>query len=105
MFRLSRPGAPVIMLQHGILASSWCWLVNTPERSLGILLWKHGYDVWLSNSRGNTFGRKNTHMNPLFNKKFWDYTFDDMGRLDVIANVKHVLNSTQKESLTYIGWS
>ena len=42
-FRLPKPNAPVVLLQHGVLASSWCWLVNAPERSLGILLWRMGH--------------------------------------------------------------
>lgn len=105
LFRLSRPGAPVVMLQHGILASSWCWLVNTPEKSLGIALWRLGYDVWLTNSRGNTYSRNHTKYHPLFNEKFWDYTFDDMGNYDVIANIQHVLGITRKDTLTFVAWS
>lgn len=105
MFNLARPGAPVVLLQHGILASSWCWLVNTPERSLGILLWEMGYDVWLTNSRGNTYSRNHTKYRPLLNKKFWDYTFTEMGNYDVIANVQYILSSTRQEKLTFVGWS
>lgn len=105
LFRLPRPGAPAVLLQHGILASSWCWLVNTPERSLGIVLWRKGYDVWLSNSRGNTFSRNHTRLSPVLSKKFWDFTFDDMGRFDVVANLKYVVSSTQQAKVTYIGWS
>jgi len=104
-FRLPRPGAPVALLQHGILASSWCWLVNTPEKSLGIKLWNMGYDVWLTNSRGNLYSLNHTKYHPLFNKKFWDYTFDDMGNSDVIANVQHIIDATGKDALTYVGWS
>jgi len=105
MFRLPRPGAPVVLLQHGILASSWCWLVNTPEKSLGIVLWNIGYDVWLTNSRGNTYSRNHTKYRPYFDSRFWDYTFDDMGNFDVIANVQHILGVTQKDTLTFVGWS
>jgi len=105
MFRLPRIGAPVAILQHGILASSWCWLVNTPEKSLGIALWKMGYDVWLTNSRGNTFSRNHTKYKPFLDVKFWDYTFNDMGEYDVIANVQHVISATQQKTVTFIGWS
>ena len=104
-FRLPRPGNPVVLLQHGILASSWCWLVNTPEKSLGILLWQMGYDVWLPNSRGNTFSRNHTTLKPFLNKEFWNYTFDDMARFDVVANVRYALHVSGQERLTFVGWS
>lgn len=105
LFRLPHPNAPVAMLQHGVLASSWCWLVNSPEKSLGILLWNMGYDVWLTNSRGNTFSRNHTQYKPLLNKEFWNYTFDDMGYFDVVANVQYTLSATSKKDLTFVGWS
>eukprot|EP00434_Breviolum_minutum_P034673 symbB.v1.2.030691.t3/scaffold3488.1/size55655/5 len=105
VFRLPHKNAPVVILQHGVLASSWCWLVNSPEKSLGILLWRMGYDVWLTNSRGNTFSRNHTEYNPSFNQKFWNYTFEDMGYFDVSANVRYVLTTTSKSDLTFVGWS
>lgn len=103
LFRLARPGASVMLLQHGILASSWVWLVNRPEQSLGMVLWNMGYDVWLSNSRGNTFSRNHTTLEPS-TRKFWNFTFGDM-RLDVVANIRHVINTTLRDTLTYVGWS
>ncbi len=105
MFRLPHKNAPVVLLQHGVLASSWCWLVNSPEKSLGILLWRMGYDVWLTNSRGNTFSRNHTEYHPSFNKKFWNYTFEEMGYFDVSANVRYILTTTSKSDLTFVGWS
>mmetsp|Transcript_115985 Transcript_115985/g.339156 ORF Transcript_115985/g.339156 Transcript_115985/m.339156 type:complete len:397 (-) Transcript_115985:176-1366(-) len=105
VFRLPRPGAPVVLLQHGVLASSWCWLVNTPEKSAGIVLWKMGYDVWLTNSRGNTYSRNHTRLHSFLDKKFWDYTFDDMANYDVPTNVDNILKATGKSSLTFVGWS
>lgn len=105
MFRLPRIGAPVAILQHGILASSWCWLVNSPEKSLGIALWQMGYDVWLTNSRGNTFSRNHTKYKPFLDAKFWDFTFNEMGEYDVIANIQHIVAATQQKSLTFIAWS
>eukprot|EP00929_Paragymnodinium_shiwhaense_P103678 TRINITY_DN6734_c0_g1_i1.p1 TRINITY_DN6734_c0_g1~~TRINITY_DN6734_c0_g1_i1.p1 ORF type:complete len:416 (+),score=78.76 TRINITY_DN6734_c0_g1_i1:51-1250(+) len=103
-YRLRREGAPVVLLQHGVLASSWCWIINTPERSLGMVLYNAGYDVWMPNSRGNTFSRNHTSLKPLLNKAFWDYTFDDMA-LDVHANIDMILKQTGKQTLTYVGWS
>ena len=105
-FRLPQnTSSPVVMLQHGILASSWCWLVNTEDKSLAISLWQMGYDVWLPNSRGNTFSRNHTKLKPFLNKQFWNFTFDDMATFDVVANIRYALNVSAKATLSFVGWS
>lgn len=37
--------------------------------------------------------------------KFWDFTFADMGRYDVPANFKYVLDFTGKKRMAYVGHS
>merc|ERR1712007_89699 len=36
---------------------------------------------------------------------FWNFSFSDLARHDVPANIKYVLNATGKEMLTYMGHS
>lgn len=108
IFRMPRPGAPVLLLQHGILCSSWHWLVNSPSIAPGIQLHNAGYDIWMTNTRGNTYSRNHTTLDPGLNKsgkKFWNFTFAEMGRFDVPANIKYILAHTGKADLTFIGWS
>jgi hypothetical protein len=57
--------APVVLLQHGILASAWCWVINDKNHTPAFQLWELGYDVWLSNSRGNDFSLNHTHLSEL----------------------------------------
>ena len=82
--------AKVALLQHGILASSWCWLDN-PNTTMApaVHMWNLGYEVWLSNSRGNTFGRNHTTLS-VDSTAFWNFTFGDMGAFDIPAVVRCV---------------
>ena len=51
--------------------------------SLGFILADNGYDVWINNSRGNRYSRSHVFLDPDVDKhKFWDYSFEDMGRYD-----------------------
>lgn len=40
---------PVVLLQHGLLASSECWISNRAEIAPAFRLADAGYDVWLAN--------------------------------------------------------
>ncbi|QDZ26026.1 lipase [Chloropicon primus] len=94
----------VVILQHGLLGSSFGWVVNLPHQSLAYLLADAGYDVWLPNSRGNTFSRNNTHYDP-DSTEFWDYSWDDQAKYDLPAVYKYVLGVTGSEDLAYVGHS
>ena len=53
--RLPNPNATkTIFLQHGILASSWCWL-SSSQYAPAVLLYRQGYEIFLGNNRGNIF--------------------------------------------------
>ena len=97
-------GKPVVLLQHGVMDSADCWVVNTKEKSLGLILADHGYDVWLSNSRGNKYSNKHTNKNITY-KDYFTYSFQQMGQYDVPANIDYILSKTKQPDLVYIGHS
>lgn len=95
------PKRPAVLLQHGLLDSSYTWVNNFPKESLGFLLADAGYDVWLSNSRGNTYSTFPAHPPA----SYWQFTWDEMAEFDLPANVDYVLNQTGHKTLSYIGHS
>jgi len=102
-----KPGAPVVLFQHGNLASMWSYLAHENlEVNAPYVVWKMGYDVWLTNNRGNIFARNSTTIkNITYSKQFWNFTFTEMGVHDVPAHVNYVLEATNRKTLTYVGWS
>ncbi|XP_046650053.1 gastric triacylglycerol lipase-like isoform X1 [Daphnia pulicaria] len=96
-------GRPVL-LQHGLLSTDVDWITNPARQSLGFRLADLGYDVYLSNARGNTYSRRHIHLDPK-KRAYWNFSYDEMGLYDVPANVDFILKLSQKSKLIYIGHS
>ncbi|XP_033213978.1 lipase 3-like isoform X2 [Belonocnema kinseyi] len=88
----------VALLLHGLLGSSFTWIMIGPKRSLAFILVDKGYDVWLLNNRGNTYSRK--HVSKLETSYgFWDFSWHEMGIYGLPAAIDYVLNNTNQSSL------
>jgi len=96
---------PVVLLQHGLLDCSATWVLNHPSKSLGFILADAGYDVWMSNSRGDAFSRNHTGIDPTSSTAFWDFSWDEMARYDLPAVVEYIINTTNQPKLSYIAHS
>ncbi|KAI1281926.1 Gastric triacylglycerol lipase [Halotydeus destructor] len=111
-------GRPVI-LQHGVLSSSRDFLINSPagyldgyigknlslsSNNLGFELANRGYDVWLTNSRGNTYSRSHIKLSPK-DKQFWRWSFDEMIAYDVPSSIDYIIKVTNHSTVGYIGHS
>ncbi|XP_071566394.1 lipase 3-like [Temnothorax nylanderi] len=107
------PGSPlsdnkkkkeIIFMQHGLLASSDSWVLLGPGKDLAFLLTDQGYDVWIGNVRGNSYGRSHVNMTT-YDPKFWQYSFHEIGTKDLPAMFDYILNYTKRKDLYYIGHS
>ncbi|KAG8180335.1 hypothetical protein JTE90_016369 [Oedothorax gibbosus] len=94
----------VVLIQHGLDSAASDWVLNFPHQSLGFILADAGYDVWLGNSRGNTYSRKHANYTPDM-AAFWNYSFDQMAEFDLPAMIDYILQETKQEKLFYIGHS
>jgi len=99
-----KPTNAVVYFQHGLLDSAAGILLNGPPLSLPFILSDQGYDVWLGNNRGNKVSMENIHYTE-DQPEFWDFSFDEMGSIDLPTMVNFILNQTKVSTLTYIGHS
>lgn len=60
--------------------------------------------MWLLNYRGNTYGREHVRSNP-DNRKFWNFSFHEMGIYDLPAVIDYVTNTTQEKQVFFVGHS
>ncbi|XP_022182087.1 gastric triacylglycerol lipase-like [Myzus persicae] len=93
-----------VLLQHGIVASSADWIINGPSKALAYQLADNGFDVWLGNSRGNTYSRAHKSLSP-DTEEFWNFSFHEMGIYDLPATIDYILERTNQSQLYYIGHS
>lgn len=90
-------------MMHAIGDSSdgFFWLRD--EYSTGFYIVDKGYDVWVANSRGNKYSL--SHVNPKITKQeFFDFSWEEMGRIDLPAFYNYILKTTNSEKIMYIGY-
>lgn len=77
--------------------------------SSAYLLADEGFDVWMGNARGNRYSRNHTHFDPDGDhenrKKFWDFSWHEIGVHDVPTIIDYILAETGKPKLHYVGHS
>eukprot|EP00301_Raphidiophrys_heterophryoidea_P018602 c3601_g1_i1.p1 GENE.c3601_g1_i1~~c3601_g1_i1.p1 ORF type:complete len:458 (-),score=109.97 c3601_g1_i1:488-1813(-) len=96
--------APVVLIQHCLLCSTFDFINNFPNQSLSFVLADAGYDVWLPNNRGNLYSMNHTTLD-VNSDEFWDFTWDEMALFDLPAEFDYILGHTGASTLSYIGHS
>ncbi|KAF2353434.1 AB-hydrolase lipase domain [Trinorchestia longiramus] len=93
-----------VLLVHGFGSSSADFVIGGPDSALGFMLADAGYDVWLGNFRGNSYSKRHTSLKR-DQTKYWQFSLDDLARRDVPAMVDHIIKTTHRPKIFYIGHS
>lgn len=68
------------------------------------ILADQGYDVWMGNSRGNTYSRGHEQFLPT-DSKYWNFSFHEMGVYDLPATIDYILAATKQPKIYFLGHS
>ncbi|ODM99121.1 Lipase 3 [Orchesella cincta] len=98
-------GKPAVYLNHGITQNSDNWLLAYRDRNLAFKLADAGYDVWLSNCRGNSYSLGHETLNSETDSEYWDFSWHEMGVGDVPAAVDKIISVSGNEKILYVGYS
>ncbi|XP_013199126.1 lipase 1 [Amyelois transitella] len=99
---------PVVFLMHGLYSSSADYIVLGPGNAIAYVLAEAGFDVWLGNARGNYYSRRHVTLNPnggRGNLDFWQFSWDEIGNMDLPTVIDHIIETTGQPKLHYIGHS
>ena len=80
----TKQGAPVVFLQHGIVDSADCWIMNYADVAPAFQLVRAGFDVWLGNQRGTKYSMGHTTLSNK-SEQYWEFSFTEMGKYDAPA--------------------
>ena len=75
-----------------------------PPPSLQPDLAPPGFDVWMFNTRGNTFSHGHRTLRST-DQGYWEYSMDELALMDLPAQIDFVLKATGQPSLALIGHS
>jgi lysosomal acid lipase/cholesteryl ester hydrolase len=92
-----------VLLIHGIVGSSDDFIVRG-NSSLPVQLARAGYDVWLTNSRGNMHSRKHVTLVPEIDRSFWNFSFHEHGN-DIASSIDFILQQTGQKAIKLVGLS
>ena len=93
-----------IVFQPGIAAASDNAVIAGPPYAPGLYFVDRGFDVWVVNARGSTYGKKHIRYSP-DDRIFWNFTFEEQALYDQPAYLDYVSKVTGFEKVHYIGHS
>ncbi len=94
---------PPLLLQHGIAASADSFFGHGAQGA-ATYFYSKGFDVWVGSVRGTKYSRGHTRLSP-DDPKYWDFSFEELGKYDSLTFVGYIYNETQFKRVYYLGFS
>lgn len=109
-----------LLFQHGNMMDASYWMAYQDQSSqsgdpMFFQLVDQGYDVWMGNNRGTWFSSNQDYPyadNPLSSAQYleqnvlkYDFDFTEMGVSDLPAMIDKVVEVSQNDKITYVGFS
>lgn len=95
---------PVVLLHHGITLSSACFTLLDKNESMAYVFADAGFDVWMANTRANTFSRGNFYYS-YRDPEYWAHTIDEYALIDAPAQIDKALEVSGAKKLAFVGHS
>lgn len=64
-----------------------------------------GFDVWMGNTRGNTYSRRNVNGLYPYQLEFWYFSIDELALIDIPTMIDYALATSGASKLAYTGHS
>ena len=96
-----------VLVQHGDGLDAAAWLGAFSLASavpFQLKLVDEGYDIWMGNNRGTEYSQGHKTLNTT-DDDYWRWTWVEMGKYDVISNVKLVKEEANVDKIFYLGYS
>ena len=97
------PSLKPVIMHHNLGGSAENWLNQGGKDSPAVILAGEGYDVYLTNARGNPYSYGHAKYKTS-DKRFFDFSFQQM-KFDIKANLEFVLRHSGKDKVHYIAHS
>ena len=89
-----------------MMDSSDSWVMNSKESAMGFILADDGYDIWMTNTRGNKYSTNHTKLDPDNDWEYWDHaTFTEASKYDFPVFIDFILSKTGLDQLTVLAHS
>ena len=106
LHRIPNPGGYPVFLGHCLFGTSAVYSFGPPDKSIAYMLHDAGYDVWMGNTRGNTWSKKHVSLDPCGNcSQFWDFQWEITAKMDYPVEIDFVLDYTGFKDLFLVGYS